>query len=216
MAELSLAEKVRDFLNEKYRPHKPYKVGSMKLHDRKWEVFSESVKRISIWEDNQGKIHLVSNIAHRPRDVLFWMNDHVVVGSRKPKSKEDAEKMHEERSKVINEVFECIEKKKWDERFKFKSRSIRRLIAEMMWGDEIARIVGCRLGVEVAFKGSRKSFFESVFDSAGMSEEQILREIAERYEALEEAYLRYEASLEWNRREHREFKEFYRKMFGEK
>jgi len=61
----------------------------------------------------------------------------------------------------------------------------------MMWGDEVAKIVGGRLGVKIEFKGSRKSAFESVFDSKGMSDEQILREVAKRHEALREATLRY-------------------------
>jgi hypothetical protein len=168
---------------------------------------------MSVWKDKAGKIHIM-NDAHRPKDVLFWMNDHVVVGSRRPTSEEGKKRMWEKREEIVGEVLECIEKKKWDERFKFKSKKIRKLIAEIMWGDEVAKIVGGRLGVGIEFITiSGESAFESVFDSKGMSDEQILREVAKRYEALGAAYSWYIRSLEGNRREHREFKEFYEKVF---
>jgi hypothetical protein len=214
LAEQSLPEKVRDFLNERHRPYEPYEVKQCPLPCEEWGVCLEEID-MSVWKDEAGKIHIM-NDAHRPKDVLLWMDDHVVVGSRRPTSKESKKRMWEKREEIVDEVLECIEKKKWDERFKFKSKKIRKLIAEIMWGDEVAKIVGGRLGVEIEFITiAGESAFESVFDSKGMSDEQILREIAKRHEALEEAYHKYMRSLRQSMRGHGEFKEFYKKVFAE-
>jgi len=110
LAEQSLPEKVRDFLNERHRPYEPYEVKQCPLPCEEWGVCLEEID-MSVWKDKAGKIHIMSDVAHRARDVLFWMDDHVVVGSRRPTSEEGKKRMWEKREEIVGEVFECIEKK---------------------------------------------------------------------------------------------------------
>jgi hypothetical protein len=159
---------------------------------KKWEVCIKS--RLdgcynSVWEDNDGKIHLLGSVENRPGKKLLWMPDSVFIGNMEG----DEKKRMKMRFEAQRELMDLIEKKKWDEcLLKFKDKQIRKLIAEIMWGDEVAKIVSKATGVEVTFRTvGGKSAFESVFDSKGMSDEQILREIAKRHEALREATLRY-------------------------
>jgi hypothetical protein len=159
---------------------------------KKWEVCIKS--RLdgcynSVWEDNDGKIHLLGSVENRPGKKLLWMPDSVFIGNMEG----DEKKRMKMRFEAQRELMDLIKKKKWDEcLLKFKDKQIRKLIAEIMWGDEVAKIVSKATGVEVTFRTvGGKSAFESVFDSKGMSDEQILREIAKRHEALREATLRY-------------------------
>jgi len=143
----------------------------------------------SVWEDSDGKIHLLGSVENRPGRKLLWMPDSAFIGNVEG----DEEKRMKMRFEAQRELMDLIEKKKWDEcLLKFKDKQIRNLIIELMWGDEAAKIVSKKTGVEIIFRTIRgKSGFESVFDSKGMSDEQILREIAKRHEALREATLRY-------------------------
>ncbi|NHV99541.1 MAG: hypothetical protein HA496_07825 [Thaumarchaeota archaeon] len=104
---------------------------------------------------------------------------------KRAKSKEEERKLDEEEERIDREIMGYIERKEWDKclkKYRFKNKRInkrmRRLIAEMMWRDEVAKTVSEKFGVKIQFITIRgESGFESTFDSKGMSDEQILREI---------------------------------------
>jgi len=56
-----------------------------------------------------------------------------------------------------------------------------------MWGDEVARRVSEKHGLEVEFRIDTESGFFTTFDSTGMDDEQLINETMKRVNAIAEA-----------------------------
>jgi hypothetical protein len=56
-----------------------------------------------------------------------------------------------------------------------------------MWGDEVARRVSEKHGIEVRFEIDYESGFFTTFDSTGMDDEQLINETMKRVDAINEA-----------------------------
>jgi hypothetical protein len=56
-----------------------------------------------------------------------------------------------------------------------------------MWGDEVARRVSEKHGVEVRFEIDTESGFITTFDSTRMDDEQLINETMKRVDAINEA-----------------------------
>jgi ribosomal protein L1 len=56
-----------------------------------------------------------------------------------------------------------------------------------MWGDEVARRVSEKHGLEVEFRIDTESGFFTTFDSTGMDDEQLINETMKRVDAINEA-----------------------------
>jgi ribosomal protein L1 len=56
-----------------------------------------------------------------------------------------------------------------------------------MWGDEVARRVSEKHGLEVEFRIDTESGFFTTFDSTGMGDEQLINETMKRVNAIAEA-----------------------------
>jgi len=56
-----------------------------------------------------------------------------------------------------------------------------------MWGDEIAKRMSSKHGLEVRFEIDFESGFATSFDSTGMNDEQLIDEIMRRIDVIAEA-----------------------------
>lgn len=68
-----------------------------------------------------------------------------------------------------------------------ESRVFKHLAGLLMWGDEIEKRISDKHGFDVRFDKDKKACFVSVFDSTGMSNDQLINEVMRRVEAMVEA-----------------------------
>jgi len=195
--------KVTSYLNKRFggeRYFEPYKTDRGKFYrhsamagkELKWCVWTGGLLSCSsLEEDVTGKIWVFSGSTGAPDDTLLEE-----YGIRDP----------EIRNRIVDEL---ADRRNWRKHVK----NFKLLIGTLTWADEMAKRASDESRVEIVhfipnsrFEGDR-SFYYTNFDSSGISDEQKLKEIERRVDAVDGAYKLnqdYEAE-----------KEFWKQHFSE-
>jgi len=185
---MSVVERLRALLAEKFERRPWEKVELLPpLPSEKWMIAVRLSFDIFITAYENGKIQVDAG-PEPTRDEIsefyLW---------RKYKQKYERAKTDEEKKRILqkekeerNRIIEDFKQEKFEKYLKAR-RSISYFAKKHMWGDEVARRVSEKHGLEVEFRIDTESGFFTTFDSTGMDDEQLINEIMRRADAIAEA-----------------------------
>ncbi|MEM4610518.1 MAG: hypothetical protein QW190_06495 [Thermoproteota archaeon] len=102
------------------------------------------------------------------------------------KTEEERREIYEKKDKEEDRIIEDFRQGMFKKYLRMKG-SIAYYAKEHMWANEVARRVSDKYGFEVRFNIDYESGFVTTFNSAGMDEEQMVREVMRRVDAIAEA-----------------------------
>ena len=186
---MSVVERLRVLLAEKFElkpwekiellpplPSEKWMI-AVRLHD--FDIFIKAYKSGKVQVDT-GPEPTRSEIS----EFYLW---------RKYKRKYERAKTDEEKREIRQKedeeeerIIEDFKQRRFEDYVK-KGGAIAYFAEKHMWGDEIARRVSEKHGIEVRFEIDYESGFFTTFDSTGMSDEQLIDEVMKRVNAIAEA-----------------------------
>jgi len=216
-------EKIKSYLDERLRnevpgglPFKPFKIDVTRNPSDwwRWRVLAETVVRVGVIEEyKDGMIAIWSCGLDAAGD---YIGECLVKSYR---HKFDKAKGNKEEEKKIWEVLRKVEKNAREDYINRRNleRHLRkpywRTFIRLLWFDEVARKVSKEYETEI-FVGidsiSCETGLGSKFDSSNMNDEEKLREIKKRVEAIVRAYKLCEIAYEtrWPKECRKEYLEF--------
>jgi len=186
MSKEDFPEKVASYLTKRFSDDgyfEPYKVdrgelyhhSTMESKELKWVVGTGGLMSCcSLEEDVTGRIWFFSGPTEAPRDTLLEEYDVVDMETRR---------------RIVDEL--ATDRENWKKYLmKFK-----RFIAHLIWADEVAKLVSEETDIEIVhfipnskLLGYDDSFLYTSFDSSGMSDDEKMKEIERRVDAIDKAY----------------------------
>ncbi|MCX8183783.1 MAG: hypothetical protein N3F08_05130 [Crenarchaeota archaeon] len=215
MVDEKFLEKLRDYFNKKYKAE--FKIDTKPIFkDEKWHIITNSGYGVGVHELVDGRIEVYSNRVGDFEDVVQILLDTDVYGSRlkKAKSEEERKRIWAKIRKEKEEILNDLANGKWGKYLeeKFLRRPYSGFVLRLYWGEEVARRISEKYKIDVKYElTGHRTFFTSVFNPEGMSEEQVFNEIARRADAVHAAHLTYEFDSKGKERFCKEFVEKVRR-----
>ncbi|MBO3808317.1 MAG: hypothetical protein FGF50_01810 [Candidatus Brockarchaeota archaeon] len=188
---LGIAGKLRDAILEKFKenPH----VEEIEIQTlwpmEKWEInIYKKPQGICIIAYKDGRIYVGASKIPTGDEISDYLYTKKYKRKyEKAKTEEERKRIFEEEEKEIKRIIEDFKQERFEEYLKAKERDIVYYAKQHMWAHEIARRISRKYGFEAKFDVDVDSIFTTIFDSKGMSDEQVLNEVLKRVDAMVEA-----------------------------
>jgi hypothetical protein len=186
---MSVVEKLRVLLAEKFERRPWEKVELLGYSSlRKWMIAVRlHLFEIFITAYENGKMQVDAGPERTRSEIsefYLW---------KKYKHKYEEAKTDEEKKRILqkekeerNRIIEDFKQRRFEDYIK-KGGVIAYFAGRHMWGDEVARRVSEKHGLEVRFEIDTESCFFTTFDSTRMDDEQLINETMKRVDAINEA-----------------------------
>ncbi|MGB9622352.1 MAG: hypothetical protein ACPL07_00775 [Candidatus Bathyarchaeia archaeon] len=224
MVDEKFLEKLKDYLNEKYKDKpgfKPFEIDMRPVTKKyKWEIFTYWGYGVGVHEfvDDE-KIEVCSHAVHDWEEgVEIWLWDFAYYPAlKKAKTEEEKEEILKNMRREKEEILKVLaDRGRW-RKYLGKQR-YRGFILPLFWGEEVARRVRGKYGINVEFKmgPGYATYFSSIFNPKGMVEEQIFEEIVRRADVIHVAYLMCNGVPPYHKEEQKFYKGFEAKVKAKK
>jgi len=200
--EMSVVEKLKVLLAEKFKL-KPERIEVDRYPPPtvKWEMIARPPPHIFgvfITAYENGKIKIDTGPRWTRSEIREYLSRKKYGRMyEKAKTEEEKERILQKEYKEIRKILEDFKQRRFEKYLKMTSAfrfprlglgwSLSYCAKVHMWGDEVAKRVSEKHGIEVRFEIDDESGFLTTFDSTGMSDEQLIDEIMKRVDAIAEA-----------------------------
>lgn len=184
-----IAGKLRDLIFERFKGEerlREIELSTLFL-SHEWRITVEREPQglaVTVYKD--GKV-MVGASKIPTSDELFDYLYRKKYGCKCKEAKTEKDKIFKEIDMEEDRIIEDFREERFDKYLKGKKGDIAYYAKRHMWAHEVARRVSRKYNVKVKFNVDVDSIFTSIFDSTGMSEEQIIKETMKRVDALAEA-----------------------------
>jgi len=213
-----LPERLRDYLNEKYKSEKwfhSYEFIERGKEDEKWELRTDWYDGCGgIREYVDGNVWILSGplayLGDGLHNVLLRLYDSRI---RSAKNEDEEKRFYDELYKEEEDILGDILHRRNLNKY-LKEKEFRDLIIDVLWSEEIARRISQEFRVEVKYlidDVKWRTYFYSAFDSKNMDENRKFEEMVKRVEAIHAACKTYRLYDE-----NEDYKKFKKKVLAEK
>jgi hypothetical protein len=188
---MSVVERLRILLAEKFN-QKPEEI-ELDLHPgptKEWIMIVDPhpyIFRVFITAYKNGKIEIDTGPERTRSEISnFYLWEKYKQKYEKAMTEEEKKEIKQKEDEEENRILEDFKQKKFEDYLKAKG-AISYFAKRHMWGDEIAKRMSSKHGLEVRFEIDFESGFATSFDSTGMNDEQLIDEIMRRIDVIAEA-----------------------------
>jgi hypothetical protein len=185
---MSVVERLRALLAEKFERRPWEKVELLPPHPpEKWMIAVRIFFEIFITAYENGKIKVDAG-PERTWDGIseFYLWKKYKHKYEKAETDEEKKRILQKEKEEEDRILEDFKQRRFEDYIK-KGGVIAYFAGRHMWGDEVARRVSEKHGLEVRFEIDTESGFITTFDSTGMDDEQLINETMKRVDAINEA-----------------------------
>ena len=194
---MSVVERLRVLLAEKFEAGRVDLLGYSS--PRKWMIAIRLYPfDIFITAYENGKIQVDAGPERTSSEIWEYLSikkyDRMYEEAR---TQEEKEKIYREKLEEERRIIEDFKQRRFEKYLKMTSAfripglrigwSLADCAKSHMWGDEVARRVSEKHGIEVRFEIDYESGFFTTFDSTGMDDEKLIDEVMKRVNAINEA-----------------------------
>jgi len=185
---MSVVEKLRVLLAEKFERRPSEKVELLPpLPSEKWMIAVRISFDIFLKAYKNGKIKVDAGPEPTEDEISeFYLWRKYKQKYKKAKTDEEKKRILQKEDEEEKRIIEGFKQRRFENYIK-KGGTIAYFAKKHMWGDEVARRVSEKHGLEVEFRIDTESGFFTTFDSTGMDDEQLINEIMKRVNAIAEA-----------------------------
>jgi len=196
---MSVVERLRALLAEKFERRPWEKVELLPpLPPEKWVIAVRISFDIFITAYENGKIQVDAGPERTRSEIREYLSRKKYGRMyEKAKTEEEKERIVKKEYEEIGRIVEDFKQRRFEKYLKMTSAfrfphlglgwSLADCAKSHMWGDEVARRVSEKYGIEVRFEIDTESGFFTTFDSTGMGDEQLINETMKRVDAINEA-----------------------------
>ncbi len=183
---MSVVERLRVLLAEKFEAGRVDLLGYSS--PRKWMIAIRLYPfDIFITAYENGKIQVDAGPEPTRSEISeFYLWRKYKRKYERAKTDEEKREIRQKEDEEEERIIEDFKQRRFEDYVK-KGGAIAYFAEKHMWGDEIARRVSEKHGIEVRFEIDYESGFFTTFDSTGMSDEQLIDEVMKRVNAINEA-----------------------------
>jgi len=193
---MSVVERLRALLAEKF------KSGGIELlgysSPRKWMIAVRLSFDVFITAYENGKIEVDAGPEPTRSEIREYLSRKKYGRMyEKAKTEEEKERILQKEHEEIERILEDFKQRRFEKYLKMTSAfrfphlglgwSLSYCAKNHMWGDEVARRVSSKHGIEVRFEIDTESGFITTFNSMSMDDEQSINEVMKRVNAIAEA-----------------------------
>jgi len=185
---MSMVERLRALLAEKFERRPWEKVELLPpLPSKEWMIAVRlSDFDIFIKAYKNGKIEVDAGPEPTEDEISeFYLWRKYKRKYEEAKTEEEKERIVKKECEEIGRIIEDFKQRRFEDYIK-KGGTIAYFAGRHMWGDEVARRVSEKHGIEVGFEIDTESGFITTFDSIGIDDEQLINEVMKRVNAIAE------------------------------
>jgi hypothetical protein len=185
---MSMVERLRALLAEKFERRPWEKVELLPpLPSKEWMIAVRlSDFDIFIKAYKNGKIEVDAGPEPTEDEISeFYLWRKYKRKYEEAKTEEEKERIVKKECEEIGRIIEDFKQRRFEDYIK-EGGTIAYFAGRHMWGDEVARRVSEKHGIEVGFEIDTESGFITTFDSIGIDDEQLINEVMKRVNAIAE------------------------------